>query len=360
MFALTPYAREPRSLDTTAYSAFGQVEWDLTDTLTLLAGVRWSEEEKDFTAQADGVAVPVVNGDQTFDDVSPELTVQWRPNDDLMFYASYKEGFKSGGYNIATVRDLIAAPADLSYDQETVDGFEVGMKSDWLDGRLRLNAGLWYYDYDALQLTIFEPAAASLLVKNAGELNTQGFEFDMQYIPATIDGLSFNASFAYTDAELGDLLFDCYAGQGPAQGCSFTDEFGRPQQNFDGKAPLVAPEIQYNFGVIHEFALTDNLLMELSASTAYSDDYLTENNNHPLGFQEEFWKTNAGVTLRDADNKWSLAITGRNLEDEKITTVVAPQSGGTLVPLPSGGSAADIVGARGRGKELWAEFTYKF
>lgn len=341
-----------REVDTDAISAFGQIDWSITDTLTFSAGARWSEEEKELTIEVNGVeAQNYPNSDRTFDNVSPEATLTWQPEEHLTFFISYKEGFKSGGYNttfIPALTNLIDAPEDISYDQETVDGFEIGAKTEWLDNRLRVNGAIYHFQYDNLQTVVFDPAASALSIVNAGTLVTQGVEMEAIYLPNSIEGLTLTGNFAWNDAAYkGEFLFDCYSGQTSAEGCI------DGKQDLDGEAPVVAPELQANFGVVYEMALADSLSLEFTAQASYSDEYLWEQEHSPLSLQDSYWKYNAGVTLRPDDDKWSLSLTGRNLTDEQVCA-----SGGTVTAsdtIPN-----DQFCTAQRGRQIWAEMKYQF
>ena len=158
--------------DTQAWAAFGEVTYDLSDRLTLTAGLRYSDEEKDDYNELNFVLVTPDNpADQvqlgllgninypscaglcpfqtrtdskSWDDVTPKLGIEFQQSDNVMLYASYTEGFKSGGYNDYQ-------PTNTVYDQETIKSFEVGAKTDWMDGTVRFNAAAFLYDYEDLQ-----------------------------------------------------------------------------------------------------------------------------------------------------------------------------------------------------------------
>ncbi len=357
---VTPY-RPYRTVDTDSWSAFAQLEWDLSENLNLSVGGRYTEETKEFTTVIDGVpAPPQPNGKREFDHFSPEVTLTWQPEHHLNFFASYKDGFKPGGYNTTFIpfgTNLADSRVDLSYDDESADGFEFGAKTQWLDDRLQLNAAYYNYTFVDLQSVIFNPAAAALSIVNAGELVTQGIELDVVYLPASIEGLALTASMAWNDAEFEDFSFACYSGQTAAEGCVTLDA-GLPTQrgvqDLAGKPPVNAPEVQANFGAVYEFALSSGYRVELNVSAAYSDEFYTEQEHSPRSIQDSYWLLNAGLALHSPDDRWTLSASGRNLNDEHVCTVTGQMTNSIAMP------ATDLFCSTQRARQVWVEAEFRF
>ncbi|MGJ3626968.1 TonB-dependent receptor domain-containing protein [Sphingomonas sp. MMS24-JH45] len=175
--------------DGTAYSIFGQAQVNLLPTLELSVGARYSYEKKrltDFRATAANrnlIGVDV-DRDLSFNNLSPEFTLSYRPSDRLTVYGSYKEGFLSGGFDatVPAVSSLNAATGrytsltDPRYDQQLIRGFEGGIKAALLDNALRLNLAAYSYRTDGLQVAVLVGIQQEL--RNAGEVRTRGVEFD--------------------------------------------------------------------------------------------------------------------------------------------------------------------------------------
>ena len=354
---VTPF-RPERTVETRSWSVFAQVDYDLSEAVNLSVGGRYTEEEKEFTTVIDGVeAPPQPNGKRTFDHFSPEVTLAWQPEDHLNFFASYKDGFKPGGYNTTFIpfgTNLAETRLDLSYDDEEADGFEVGAKTQWLDRRLQVNAAYYNYKFVDLQSVIFNPAVAALSIVNAGEMVTQGIEVDFVYLPISVEGLTLTSSLAWNDAEFdGEFLFACYSGQTAADGCApngWLDPESR--QDLDGKPPVNAPDLQATLGLVYGFDL-NGLRMELSASAAYSDKFYTEQEHSPRSIQKSYWIFNAGVALRTPDDRWSLSVTGRNLDNKHICTTTGQMSQSLAFP------ATDFFCSTQRARQIWAEVEYR-
>ena len=114
------------------------------------------------------------------DNLSPEVAINWHANDQVSLFASYKQGFKSGGVDNSALPTAALQPSNpafpdfLIYDSEEAEGFEVGMKSNLLEGSMRLNASAFTYDYDDLQVQLFNSQVIQFFTSNASKLRTRG------------------------------------------------------------------------------------------------------------------------------------------------------------------------------------------
>ena len=140
------------SQSTTAEAVFAEFDWAISDRWTLTVGGRYTREEKEaersqeIDVLGDGlIIIPDFStfGDPTEDDwneFTPKVSLSWYATDDVMLYATYSEGFRSGGMNGRAGTEFTAR---LTYDPEFVDMFEIGMKSSWLDNRIQFNAAIF-------------------------------------------------------------------------------------------------------------------------------------------------------------------------------------------------------------------------
>ena len=195
-----------------ATALFGQVDFKLADTWTLSAGLRYSDEKKgDFLRQSTllpdnellGLFTPNPIPDATpastrrvtrsWDAWTPRVGLEFRPADDRLFYLTYSEGFKSGGFNDLSV-------VNPPFDPELVDSIEVGAKTEWLGGRLRANASAFYYDYTDLQVSVYASVGSitTTFTTNAAEATVQGLELDL--VAKVTESLDIAASLAVLDA----------------------------------------------------------------------------------------------------------------------------------------------------------------
>lgn len=199
--------------DTTAFAAYSQFDFSLTDQITLTGGLRYTHEKKDieryFAILADSAIDPeylpltvldVAKGDvpdAKYNTMTPSFVVRYEPHKGLNVYAKYARGFKSGGFNGETSSiDELLQP----YDPEKVDSYEVGMKSRLLDGRLQLNLAAFWDEHKDIQLSVFTGRnAAESFVLNAARARIRGLEIESTMKPS--DNLLVSAAFAYLDAK---------------------------------------------------------------------------------------------------------------------------------------------------------------
>lgn len=144
--------------------------FDATDTLNITGGIRYSRDTKAYdplqiltvgpvgagafgVAPGDGVAlIPPVADEATFTNWSPRVSLEYRVTEDILTYASYTQGFKSGGFNI---RYLLPVPAPIRFTPETVKSWEVGLKMDLFDNRVRLNTAGFFAKYNDIQVITY-------------------------------------------------------------------------------------------------------------------------------------------------------------------------------------------------------------
>ena len=206
-FGLTFVSRY--GFETQAIAAFAQLEFALTDVLTLTAGLRYTDEEKRIERELGNAGQPRTipagtKADTSFDDVTPSFSLSYAINDATTAYLRYAEGFKSGGFNgeAQTVAETLRP-----YRSETVRSIEAGIKGVWLDNRLRAAAAVFQNDHKDMQLSVFTAeGAAGSSVRNAGEAKIRGFE--MEGSLQVTDGLRLAAGYGYLDPEH-DQFLDC-------------------------------------------------------------------------------------------------------------------------------------------------------
>jgi outer membrane receptor protein involved in Fe transport len=353
--------------DQDAFSAFGELIWDVSDQMEVSAGVRYMDEEKKIVKTVvNGVSAPFIlpGGDElSSDNLIPELTVSYRPTDDLMVYGSYKEGVKSGGFDAGALNSLTQALGEARYDDETVDGFEVGVKAFFLDQTLQVNATAFSYDYVNMQVTSFDSNTLSVVTVNSDGADVDGFEVDFMWNPADIDGLTIRGAAAFVDSSYKDFISNCWTGQSQAAGCNVDVIPGGNPEGMDlsGQELMRAPEISANVGFSYQRTIMNgNLLLGIGGDVSYVDSYDNMQQGQPGTRQPSYSKVNASVSVSSADDTWTVALIGRNLNDEILRGI------GQSVPLT--GSGTGTVGAvpsdsfnlmSERGREIVLQFTIR-
>ena len=357
------FGEERFKQDQEAYSIFGNILWDITEALEFSVGLRYSHEEKDLESFFAGMDVTdnLAEDSISFDNVSPEVTVSYDITDEIMIFGSYKEGFKSGGFDAGFSQGGILTPGfENAYDEEQVDGFEVGLKANLSSG-LAVNVTAYSYEYTDLQVSSFDADSITFKVQNAASSTVEGVEADFTWLPP-VEGLTLRGSVAYNDAEFDDFFSSCYTGQTIAAGCNqrFDPATGAfLEQDLSGRQLHGAPEWMFTAGVLYGTQFSNGVGLDLSLNATYSDDYFANLRQSPQDIQDSYTKVNATLALRSPDDHWELAISGFNLTDEFTFSSSIP------VTLTGGGSGTDaaVLADRSavvsRGREVLVKLTYR-
>lgn len=304
-------------LETDSYSAFGQVDYDLTDKWTVTAGLRVIQEEKDFEtgigffiSQSNfsvnkGDFVPNFSGagdpfffeDDTSDTLwTGKIQLDYRPSDDLLLWGGVNRGVKAGSFNAPLLGAYLGSGGDsaLPYDEEVLISYEAGFKSTLGDGNTRLNGSVFYYDYQDYQAFLF--AGVGGVVVNA-DATTFGAEFELQTTP--IDGLDLMFNIAAFDAEVKDVPLD----------------FSSPFKPRDVD-PTYAPELQAAALARYSWPMLGGY-MAVQADVSYSDSFYYNLRNFDADEFDDYTLWNALVSWESSEGTWLLTLAGRNLTDER-------------------------------------------
>ena len=359
---------------TESWAVFAQGTFELTDSLRVTAGLRYTEEEKEEVSDQKlgdsncgmfgvpdtslpgcengyGYGLAVVQnvtfntynkywtGTRKTDDLSPSVNVQWDMSDDSMLYASFSQGFKSGGFSATddgepgdyAVSQLSPPGAistvpnqDFEFDDESVDAFEVGGKHEFLDGAMRLNWAAFYSEYDNLQTTIFN--GTSFSVKNAASSTVQGLEVDWLF--QLSDAIRVGANFAYLDATYDDFRDgQCTAlqldasrpGPGAPVTCGTPAALADPNpgpysvNDISGYRTLYASEWSGNAFIDLRMPIGG---MELfgGLDLNYRSEFDSAGDADPIDVIPSYTKVNARIGL--SGDYWEVMAYGRNIFDE--------------------------------------------
>ncbi|MGE0667142.1 MAG: TonB-dependent receptor [Sphingomonadales bacterium] len=352
------------------WSLFGEATIDVTDQLELAGGARWTRETKNSSMYNDfvhafiaplflpeGVAITDNFKDNN---VSPQVTLTWRPTDNMTFYGAYKTGYKSGGFSNGYTLVAGSTAADADFDSEKVDGGEIGAKMTLFDNSLRLNLAGYRYTFKNLQVNVFDAATTSFKVQNAAAARTTGIDFDFVWAPEAVDGLTLRGAYNYNKANYTEFFGACYAGQTPAQGCTERLNNGIPTSQDMAGVPLIfAPRHSGNVGFTWDFALSDRFRMSLASDLRFTSAYEAEGLNRPDGRQKGFVTLDATLTFYD-EGRWELAVIGQNLTNKYYSV------GGGDRPLTGSGTGtingvpADLSATLGLPRSLGLQLTVHF
>lgn len=325
--------------DSENFSLFSQLYWDLTDRLRLQVGVRGTREKVEMTrsdifsiqpngtdpklgyGNLDGAIVlppdpvnPPVSGDETWDNFGGKIGLDYKFSDTVMGYGFYARGFKSGGFNGRISRAEDIGP----FDPEYVDSYELGVKSDFFDRRVRLNFGLFLNKWTDMQVNeVFfdgNPPTAHSAIVNAGEATTQGVEVEAQF--AATDALTISASAGYLDAKYDKF----HIGSGPACPPQPQPQPVPCSSNFDDRDLPYSPEFM------------GSLMVNYAVPMFTGESRFTVQVNHngerwgnftqaPSELIDAVTLVNASIEWSPADAKWTIAAWARNLTNEKYTSL---------------------------------------
>lgn len=287
-------------IDITSYAVFGQATYDLTDKLSVTAGVRYSYEEKEYflehiRANAGVPTVPATTVRDSWNSVTPMGGIDYKWTDDIMTYFLISEGFKSGGFNgRPTVQTAVE-----SYEPETVTSYEIGAKTEWFDNRLRFNIAGFYADYTDVQLTSISADITGnlvILVQNAGEAEVTGFEMEMQAAP--VPGLEITGAVGYTDFE--------YKKLNP----------GVRDITIDSKQ-VKSPEWTTSASVQYSWPFGSNGTLTARGDWSYASEHPTDVLNTPALIEGGYNLFSARLVYEHVKTGWELALFGTNLADER-------------------------------------------
>lgn len=357
-------------------AGFGQLIWKLSPTVEFTGGARYTHETKDSSFRqpynnaaltfifrpedaADGLGI--VNAKQTFNNWSPEATITWKPQENLTTYVAYKTGYKSGGFSNSGINSAFSATplADLTFEPEKAKGVEGGIKSTLADNQVRVNFSVYRYKYTDLQVDFFNSPIFAFQTVTANA-RTSGGELEMQYAPLTVRGLSMYSSLQYNRAKYTSFLGPCYAGQTPAQGCTLLGPNNAPFQDLGGEQLANAPKWTAALGGNFERPMNERLRLGFSVDTRYSGKYLASGFGNPYSAQDSYVNIDAGLRLSDANDKWELALQGKNLTNEfYVTGVVDGPSSGSGTGTPAG-IHADQLGFGVLPRTVQLQFTARF
>ncbi|HLF32204.1 MAG TPA: TonB-dependent receptor [Xanthomonadales bacterium] len=350
--------------DNDSQAAFFQSTFDLTQQLAFTFGIRYTEDTKRFTpdqislgdASASGIfgptwpnfvgfylpsaGAPIPAGarlvtydefEEKFDDTNFMLNLAYQWTEELMVYASYSEGFKSGGFD---QRFTAFTPVPSSFEPEYANTYEVGLKTDMFDNRVRLNLALFHTDYDDLQIIIRE--SFNPITFNGGNASIDGGELELTWVPT--DRWYFTAAIGYIDAGYDELDSSVTAGSN-ATPVAITNKL------------VNTPEWSIALGAAYTIDLGDWATLTPRVDWSFHDEQYNDAINDPRLFQDDYALLNAAVSLQTNDGKWEGLLAFRNITDEQYL-ITGNSAFGT--------SASYVEQIYGRPSEWYLAVQYNF
>jgi iron complex outermembrane recepter protein len=299
--------------ETSGQAIFGEVNIGLTDQLDLTVGVRFNDEEiESYNIVGTDVQLPALPdtepvgdvfagnkqtvGTADFSSTTPRVSISYDWRDNLMVYASYAEGFGAGGINVNPVLGIVP------YGPEELANYEIGMRSDWLDGNLRFNATAFDSEWEGIQLSQAPPdpnnpglSIPNPIIVNAAAADASGVELETQW--SIGEAWRVDASLAFLDT--------AYTNPGDATQIVLDTPFA------------YAPERSYSIGVQHTASLASSGRLITRLDYGWMDDYERSREIRFQATQEAFGLLNARLAYEPPAQNWRLSVFGTNLTDEK-------------------------------------------
>lgn len=335
-------SRSDYTQDQRTIAIFGSVSYDITETLSLTVGARWSDIDTEANKvqrlfdlfdtpltpeQIAFASLPGPNprdehdlpGSRSDTDLNPSIELQWEATSDVMLYASYKEGFKAGGFDPNLRLAILAEPTvndangGYEFDDETAKSWEIGAKTTLFDGALTLNVAAFRTTFDDLQVSSFDSQTNTFVTTNAGASRSQGIEVEGVWRASEI--LTFNTSLTLLDSTFTE--FDG-AQCNQVQAAAFMPAFIGDQctASIDGQTTAFAPDVSGSTGYVLNVPITDTLNFFSNGRITYTTEYQWGQNPDPQEIQDGFVKIDLRAGISGNDGQWEVAFVGKNLTDE--------------------------------------------
>ena len=366
---------ERKFIKTESIAAFGQATFAVTDALSVTAGVRWSKDDKSYTAFREGRgqiclqggtevpgdgrncpagSVPTPSAQTvkgSWSSVSPRFSIQYKWTPDVMTYVSAAKGYKGGGFNDTLQSRCFRSPLPDcglgEYKAENLWTYEVGFRSDLFDRRVRLNVTAFLTKYKDQQIQLADPGPPPLVYTVNGDSTVKGIE--VEFLAAPIESLLLRASLGYVDSSYDEDI----------QGLSGTVVI-TPQVPF-----YRSPKWSYTLGASYDVPVGESGDVTFDINWGWKGKQASFPSPTNFIIQPSYGLLNGRIAY-EADAGWSIALFGNNLTDKYYLTGGFDPSGPASKPSPGlagvphdrvfGFTMLDI----GRPREFGVEIGYKF
>lgn len=301
----------------TGWAAYVSLGYDITDDFEIEVGVRYTDDEKDFSMNIAEPSTDLgpyfgwgfatdgsISDTQSWDDTTARVLAKWRLTDDRMLFASYTQGFKSGGFGTFSAADAQGNPPDFgatgltqadgyrptTFEPETVDSYEIGYKDSFFDGQANVDLTAFYYEYQDLQIVFFDGGASK--VENVGEVEAYGVEGS---ITASLnDNFNIYVAAGYLNSEANELQLVCDGAD--ENSCEGSSLFWAPEWSasavLDGYFPMGSGAVVGSFEVFWEdergggWAGLNETMIDAAAIAAFRVGYESDSNWHVEAYVE--------------------------------------------------------------------------
>ena len=322
---LPPVSEVYSSAKTTSIAPFGQATIPLMDKLNLTLGARYTHEKKDAMAQtqlADELkGVPVItidypNASNSWSEFTPKAGLDYKVADTLL-YVSYSKGFSAGVYNLA-------APADLGpVNPELLTAYEIGSKSDFLDGRMRFNTSAYYYDFSNIQVQVNKQSAgSSAVLANAASAKAYGLETEFSALVTTDFTVRANVNYEHTRYNT-FLNYASYTATPAGNVPTSVDASGNQLQR--------APQWVGTLGAEYRFQMPGGGTTDAKLHWYYDGSFYWDPSNNPATKESAYNTLDANVTYTAPGGHWDVGLWSKNLTNTYYHSGLIFNQFGTIV-----------------------------
>lgn len=296
--------------NTKSFAVFGNLDFAVTDALTLSAGIRYSKDKKKLEIlplticpgqSFDSCPRNFLNAKESWDDFSPRFVANWEVAPDIRLFASYSRGYRAGNFN---VRAPTAAGAVAPANPETVSSFEGGIKSELANRTVRINLNYFHQDYSDIQRLVQTPipgGSPEQRLFNAASATIQGIELETAFLP--FDGLRIEANLGYIDAQ-----YDSFDNLTLPAGKTFKDlKFDR------------VPKWTAFVGFTYDADVGSEDTLSFRGGYSWRSHVFTDVNNDPLLEQDAYGLLDGSITYEHSN--WTFGIFGRNLANQEYAEI---------------------------------------
>mgnify|MGYP002700415006 CR=1 FL=1 len=312
--------RASSSLTTQSMAVYGQLQWELSESTVITAGLRYSYDEKDgrdetFAQYVGPVAAAFTNdgatvsrqADDDWKQVTWRLGIDHALNEDHFLYAFVASGYRSGGFNF----NKPTSTTDVDQvDPEELTSFEIGYKGELMDNRVNFSSAIYYYDYEDLQVLQSDVVSGVAVTsfENAKKASAWGIETEM--VALLTENLSLRGTWSYNDTEYKDFA------SADANAC-IIEETACVVKNLQGNEFPLAPKHKASINLTYEWEMAD---LEWRATASYmftGEQYMSAFNNDSYDKIDSWDRADARLSVNSADQSWEVTAFVKNISDDR-------------------------------------------
>lgn len=314
-------------------AGYAQVNYQITPEWQITGGIRLTHEEKSFFRMPQRAltvffAGPNLTNSHDWTNTTYSAGTKYQVTEDVMAYANFSTGFKSGAYNSRAPLGVAPVPADFFINPpaspEKATAYEIGVKSDWFDNRLRVNLAAFWNNYKNLQVAYFTPGVtATQVFANAANERARGVELELTAIP--FEHLTLTANVGYLDARYSSFVANLGAANFKSAACNATVD--RAAAGACYLIPYRSPMWSGRVGASYEWDVNGHGTITPEVAFNFESTHATDLLNHPQGLQPTFSTIDGSIAYQDPSERYRVSVWGKNVTNTLHKLAAVPTSG---------------------------------